>query len=334
MFDEFLDVPRFSGQTYVQTFVTYLREKYASHPIDVVVVAGGDALRFLLDNRAELFARAPAVHMGVSQEFLRSISPLPADVIGVPVQYNFSDTIDQALRWHPRARRVVVVTGTAVQDRLWEARLREDAYRFKDRATAQFLTGLTTNAVQNRLKELGGDAVVFTPGYFQDGAGRYVTPRESIELMAAVATAPIYGPFDTFMGTGIVGGWMPNFEAMGRQAGQTVNALLEGSGPAATRLPETMPNTLNVVRALESRERPADAVVHFKTPTFLEAYRIQAIITAFVILLQAGLIGSLLVEHYRRRLAEQSVQKQRFELAHASRLTMAGELTGSIAHEN
>ena len=44
-----------------------------------------------------------------------------------------------------------------------------------------------SNAVQNRLRELGGDAVVFTPGYFQDGAGRYVTPREAgTELLDAI----------------------------------------------------------------------------------------------------------------------------------------------------
>ena len=187
MFDEFLDAPRFSGQTYVQTFVTYLREKYSSHPVDVVVVAGGDALRFLLDNRAELFPRVPVIHMGVSQALLQSISPLPAGVVGVPVQYNFSDTIDQALRWHPQVRHLVIVTGAAAQDRKWEAQLRADVSRFKDRATAEFLTGLTTNAVQNRLRELGGDAVVFTPGYFQDGAGRYVTPREAgTELLDAI----------------------------------------------------------------------------------------------------------------------------------------------------
>ena len=51
-----------------------------------------------------------------------------------------------------------------------------------------------------------------------------------------------------------------------------------------------------------------------------------------VMLLQAALIAKLLIER-RRRLAELAVQKQRTELAHASRLAMAGELTASIAHE-
>jgi C4-dicarboxylate-specific signal transduction histidine kinase len=52
-----------------------------------------------------------------------------------------------------------------------------------------------------------------------------------------------------------------------------------------------------------------------------------------VILLQALLIGGLVFERRRRHRAEQAVATQRFELAHASRLAVAGELTASIAHE-
>ena len=87
----------------------------------------------------------------------------------------------------------------------------------------------------------------------------------------------MYGPFDTFIGTGIVGGYMPNYEAMGRQAGEIVNALLDGAAPASLRLPEVMPTTLNVdwrqVRrwGIDEKAIPGDAVVHFKERTFWEA---------------------------------------------------------------
>jgi C4-dicarboxylate-specific signal transduction histidine kinase len=45
------------------------------------------------------------------------------------------------------------------------------------------------------------------------------------------------------------------------------------------------------------------------------------------------LVAILLIERRRRRVAELAVDKHRFELAHASRLAVAGELTASIAHE-
>ena len=54
---------------------------------------------------------------------------------------------------------------------------------------------------------------------------------------------------------------------------------------------------------------------------------------AGVFVLQAGLIGGLLLERRRRRRAEAEAERHRFELVHASRLAVAGELAGAIAHE-
>lgn len=336
---EFLDYPRFDGEPYIRALALFLNEKYARRPPTVLVVGGEEALGFLLRHRAELFPQVPVVHAAVARSFLSSLPPLSADVVGVPIEYDFPGTIDLALRWHPQARRLVVVTGTSAQDHAWEAKLRGEISQFQGRVTVEFLVGLPTDAILKRLSELGSDAVVFTPGYFEDGVGRQFSPREAAQLMAAAAAAPMYGPFDTFIGTGIVGGSMPSFAAMGRQAGEIANALLAGVAPTALRLPAIMLPTAHAdwrqVRrwGIDASAIPGDAVVRFKGPTFLEAHRNEAIMAAAVFLLQAGLIAWLLVERRRRRLANLAVQQQRFELAHAARLAVAGELTGAIAHE-
>ena len=339
LFYEFLDAPRFGGEAYDELVAAYLRGKYASRPPRVIVALSVEALGFLLRHRTELFGQVPIVHAGIDRRVLRFMSPLPADVIGIPVEYDFRPTIDLALRWHPRARRLVIVTGAAKPDRDFEAQLRNDAPSFKDRATVEFLVALPAREVLRRLGELGDDAVVITPGMFQDGGGRDLTPYDSVQAMAAASRAPVYGSFSSHMGAGIVGGYMPSFEAIGRQAGGVVTELLAGAELGSLRLPEVVPQTLNVdwrqIRrwGIPESAIPRDAVVHFKPPTLLEAYRSQVIAAAGVLALQAGLIGWLLVEHRRRRLAESAEQMRRLELAHASRVAVVGELAGSIAHE-
>ncbi len=336
---EFLDYPAFEGESYAHAFTVFLQEKYALHPPDVVIAAGAGALEFLLHHRAELFPTLPVVYMGISRAALQAIPPLPDDVIGVPVDYDYAGTIDLALRWHPRARRLVVVTGAAAPDREVEARLRDEVGRFEGRVAVEFLAGLPTSALQERLGRPGPEEIVFTPGYFQDGNGRSITPRESAEMVAAAASAPVYGPFSTFLGTGVVGGRVASFEAMGRQAGQVVNALLDGASPASIQLPEIMPTTVTVdwrqVRrwGIDEAAIPGDAVVLFRTPSFLEAHRTESIVAVVAFLLQTLLIAGLLVERHRRRQTERTLENQRFQLAHASRLAVAGELTASIAHE-
>ena len=336
---EFLDAPRFQGDVYTQNVLTFLREKYRSQSPDIIVAGGNGAVDFLLKHRAEFFPSAPVVHMGVEKSFLDAMPhPLPSDVVGVPVEFDFSGTIEQALKWHPRATRLVVVTGSSPPDREFERQAREITKRFQGQRVIEHLAGLPTPQVLKRLAELDTSSVVFTPGYFEDGAARTSTPKQAAGEMAAVSAAPVYGPFNTFIGVGIVGGRMPNFEAMGREAASEVNVLLSGTAPASLHLPPTMPTTLNVDWRQVSRwgitdEMPPGTIVQFRTPTFWEAYRTEAIIALALFLLQSVLVAGLLLERRRRRGAEISVDQHRFQLAHASRLAMAGELTASIAHE-
>ena len=337
--DEYLDMPRLGGPAYEQTLRTYLHDKYAPRMPDVVVLAGegarlpaGESRPHLsgpcagAHGRAVLPPCAPARRCRPTWSACRSNSTSPAA----------SNRRCAGIR---RRAACVVVTGTSPIDRGFESRLRELAPRFEARASVEFLSGLPHAEVLKRLAALGDDAIVFTPGYFKDADGRTFTPRSSAEAMAAVSTAPLYGPFNTFIGIGAVGGVMANFEAMGRQTGEIVNALLDGAAPASLVLPKTMPTALNVdwrqVQrwGIDERSVPGDAVVHFREPTLWQAHRGELLVAAAVFLLQAGLIGLLVFERRRRLAAERATSQQRADYAHASRLAVAGEMTASIAHE-
>ena len=336
---EFLDYPRFGGETYIRTISTYLREKYQAHPPAVVVAGGNGALEFLLRNRQALFPGAPLVHMGVDKPFLDAVA-LPGDVYGVPVRYDPAGTVAQALRWHPKATRLVVITGAAAPDRELDLALRQELAPFKGRLSRiEFWSGTATPELLERVASLGADSLIFTPGYFMDGAGKTFTPREAVTKIAEVAPVPVYGPYNTFIGTGVVGGRVPIFEAMGAMAGRIVNQLLEGRAVSALGLPVVMPTSLSVdwrqIKrwGIKESDVPAEALVQFKSPGLWDQYRYQVFGVLAVVILQSMLVAILLIERRRRRVAELAVDKHRFELAHASRLAVAGELTASIAHE-
>ena len=209
------------------------------------------------------------------------------------------------------------MTGAAAQDRAFEAELRQDVPPFEGRLRLEFLSGAPTAAMLARLAELEEGSLVYTTGYFQDGEGGQFDPRDTVRDMAAAAEVPVYSAFDTFIGTGTVGGYMTTFAAIGRQAGQSVSALLAGTAPAALRLPEVMPSTLNldwrqILRwGIDPDAIPGDAALQFREPAFLDAHRGEAIVAAVVLLLQSLLIAWLLIERRRRRLAELAVKKQR-----------------------
>ena len=328
---EFLDAPKFSGAAYGNTIATYLRDKYSSRPPEVIIVGGEEALMFMLQHRADVFPGVPVIFQSVPTTVLHSQPPLPADMIGVPVDVDFPGTVELALRWHPSARHLVLVTGATGWDREWEARLRKEVAAFEDRVTVEFLSGLSTEALKKRLGDLDSSSVVFTPGFFRDGGGQPFVPREAARLVAGASGAPVYGPYPTFIGTGVMGGSMASYVTMGRMAADAALALLAGTAPGAVVLPKIMPNQVHVdwrqARrfGIDAEAVPADAVVSFREPSFWEAYGHFVLIAGAVLLVQSALIAALLLERRRRRRTASALaqSEQRMNLAaQAARLSM------------
>ena len=307
LYAEFLDLPRFGSPAFIQTFARYLRDKYAEHPPDVVLTAGSDALDLVVRNREQLFPHTPVVYIASTKALIAPLFPLPPDVIGVPVVYDSAGTVEQALRWHPHARRLVVVTGASDQDKEQTVRLREELAPFAERVELEYVSELPMPELEKRLAALGPDTVVFTVGFFKDGDNRVFAPRETAERIAKAAPAPVYAPYNTFIGTGIVGGRVPSFAAMGEQGAQIVNRILAGAAPQSLALPDHAPTHMEIDWRQAQRwgiresDVPPDAVIQFKEPTFWEAYRNVAIAGLAIMLLQTALIAALLVERRRRR---------------------------------
>jgi signal transduction histidine kinase len=338
IFSEFLDEPDFAGDRYELTVSTYLREKYADHPLDAVLVASADALKFMLRYRDRVFPGVPVVHVGVTRSTLQSLGPLPPDVVGTPIAYDIAGTVEQALKWHPGATHLVIVTGTSIEDARLKALLHAEIAPFLGHVQAEYLEGLPLPALQKRLRELGSDSVVLTSGFFRDGDGRTYVPRDAGALVAAASSAPVYTPAETFMGTGVVGGRMLSYEKIGRQTAQLLEHMFSGQADWK-RMPAAAASVLQVdwrqVKrwGIDPEQIPPDAVVRFRAPTLWQAYRNAVLSVVTIILLLSGLVASLLLERRRRRMAESAVQQQHLALAHASRLAVAGELTAAIAHE-
>lgn len=336
LFEEFLDAPRFSGADFERATVDYLRVKYRSRRPAIIVAAGPESLAFILAHRSVLFPGVPVVHLAVSSA---QLGPLPADVIGVPIEYDLAGTIDQALRWHPTARQVVIVTGASPNDRMMEARLRAEMVRFQPRATFEFLAGVPDAELVRRLGALKGDSIVFSPGYFMNGDGVEMSPRESAVHLAALSAVPVYAPYDTFIGTGVVGGRMPAFFDAGLIAGRIIERLIAGEDPGSIRLPAAQPTALHVdwrqVKrwGIQTDGAGPDLVAHYKAPGFLDQYAREAAVALVLFLLQTALTAGLVIERRRRRRAESSILRQRAELAHATRLQIGAQLAASIAHE-
>src|SRR5712671_7035364 len=157
--------------------------------------------------------------------------------------------------------------------------------------------------------------------------------------MRETSAVPIFGMGDYQMGRGVVGGPLMQTKVLGQQGADAGLRILKGEKPSALNPPSVLFGS----PAYDSRELqrwgisearlPPGSIVHFRQPTIWKQYHWPIIAITGIILLQSILISYVLVQSRRRRQAEAESALQRREVEHLTRVSMLGELSGSIAHE-
>jgi PAS domain S-box-containing protein len=312
-YTEFQDNARIVNANYEKEMVGYLRQKYAGENISLVIGLGAPSREFLLNHEPELFTNTPKVFYfhDEREETVRKLWPR---VTGVWAQMNLRGTLELALRLHPDTRRVVVVSGNSVQEKFLKEEAQREFRPYESKTEFTYLSDLTIEELKSRLAGLPEKTVVVYLAFLLDKAGNNYSGPEGLALVAPASSAPIYGISQTYLGSGIVGGSLLNFEALGRRTGELSLRVLAGE-----RLADIAPETVPTIQMFDSRELerwglseqklPAGSIVRFKVPTFWELNKWYVLGAVAVFIIEAALIAYLLFQRRRRRYAERESKR-------------------------
>jgi signal transduction histidine kinase len=307
-YTEYLDLMRFPDESQQEKLTDFLRVKYASRSIDLIVVVSPLALKFVIKNGDALFPETPIVFASVNIRTLNSLSLRP-NITGIAVTRNIPDTLDLAVRLQPDTTQVIVPVGTSPLERSWAADLRNSLHPYEDHLTITFLSDLPMDELLAQLRNLPPHTIVlFSQFLFYDGAGRYFLPEEALDLISQASNSPVYGTDSTFLGNGIVGGHLYDLTKVGVEAGKIGRRILSGENPADIPVQTLDPNfdmfdARQLRRWSISQSRlPSGSILRFSQPSFWELYRRYVLACLAVFLLQTLLVVALIAQ--ARRLKE------------------------------
>ena len=103
---------------------------------------------------------------------------------------------------------------------------------YEGKVDITYLTDLSMNQLQKRLKQLPDHSIVLFLTYFKDAQGReFLNSAEALPMIEAASNAPVFGVVDLYVGRGVVGGFVVSVEEQGRIAGRDVVEILGGKAP-------------------------------------------------------------------------------------------------------
>ena len=168
-------------------------------PPDVVMTLGSAALPFIVEHRDAFAPKAPVVFTSVAPQNYAALRP-PPDVTGIITEFDLDKTLALAERLQPDARRLFVIAGSGATDRRWHSVARNVIENRERKFETTYLFGLPYEEIVAALKQVPRDAIVIILTVFADGTGKTFVPAEVAAALAPLSPAPVYAPYDTYLG--------------------------------------------------------------------------------------------------------------------------------------
>jgi signal transduction histidine kinase len=329
---------RFNNPGPEAPFVDYLRSLYSGRPPDIVVSIGAPAARFVQKYRAQLFPETPMVLTAVEQRLVNRTDLTDNDTV-IAVHNDFLAFFDSILQILPDTQTIAVVIGASPLEKFWIEEVKKEVKTIENRVAFVWYDDLAFTEILRRASTLPPHTVLFWGLMSVDSAGVAHEGDLALRNLHAVANAPIFSFQEAFFGRDTVGGPMHSIDD---SSDKTVNATIRILGGETPSDIKTKPIGFASPKydwremqrwGISENNLPPGSEILFREPGMWERYSWQLSLIACVILIQGGLIGGLLHERRRRRLAEVESRQRLAELAHLNRYAAVGELTTSIAHE-
>lgn len=332
-YSESLDLQAFPRRPSRADAQEWLAKKYGDHTLDVIVAVGPGAIDFLSSDAQALFPEVPIVICGSASDQV-SNPKLDARFTGTWVKLETEKTLELALHLFPDTHHVFVVGGSSDFDKVATSLTKKALSPIKTKSEIVYLTDMEMNRLLERLQTLPDHSIELYISFFQDSAGnKFLNSTEALPMIAAASSAADFGMSDTYIGHGIVGGYVLPFERQAKITAQIVSRLLDGK--KAQELPiETLASVymfdwheLQTWHISES-SLPSGSIVMFREPSVWERTRWIWITSLLIIAVLSGI--AIYLQYSRKQL---EVAKERQMLLSGLLINAAEQERSRVASE-
>jgi PAS domain S-box-containing protein len=309
LFGEFIDAVRFPEPDLSAAMERFLKDRHRSMPPAVCITIGPQALDFMVRRRDAIFPGVPVVFGGVTAPQAAAL-PESGDLAGRPMDWSLKPLLEKLPQIRPGIRKILIITGAAEFDGIRHAEAMVQIEPFRPRYEFQESRGENLERVLERVSNLTDDTLVFYLSYFSTPDGRAMVPGEVAGRLAKASSVPVVCVFDTYIGSGVLGGPVMPFEEEGFAIGGIARRLIDGEDPGTIGvLPSGKPRLIFDERAMKrhgwkSAKLPEGVEVRFRTPSLWEAHKTGVLVGSGVLAVQSALILGLLAARSRQRAAE------------------------------
>ena len=222
---EYLDTKNIFTVQYLSKLRELYALKYDRTVFDAVISSDDDAFNFCAKYQHELFKGVPLVFCGVNNFEPAVIAG--RNISGVVEAFDIKSNLELIKKIQPEVKKIYVINDKTTTGEANKTIFRKSAELFKSVFSFEYLHDLSMAEVCDKVSRLETGSAIFLMTFNRDKNGIIFNYDESIRLISAASSVPIYGVWDFYLGGGITGGLMISARSQGETAAKITAGIIK-----------------------------------------------------------------------------------------------------------
>ena len=240
----YMDTKRIDDDSYLENLAKLYKQQFSNRKFDLIIISDNNAFDFLSKYYDFLFKDTPLLFCGInnySKEILDKLSF--SNISGVAEEVDIEKNFELISKLHPNLNNLLIINDNSTTGLAIKKDLIPIIEKYKKKFKIEYTDNLEINDLKMKVSKLekSNNAILFVL-LFKDTTGKYFTYKQSFEEVRNVSHAPIYGLWDFYLNSGMVGGLLTSAIAQGDTVSKMALEVLNGKNIKEIPVVEKSPN--------------------------------------------------------------------------------------------
>ena len=240
----YMDTKRIDDPSYLANLAKLYKQQFTNRTFDLIIISDNNAFDFMELYYDSLFKNVPVLFCGINNYDKNMLDKLTfKNISGVAEEVDIEKNFELISRLHPNLKNLLIINDTSTTGYAVKKDLAKIIEKYKKRFNIEYTDNLDISDLKIKVSKLekSNSAILFVL-LFKDTTGKYFTHKQSFEEVKKVSEVPIYGLWDFYLNSGMVGGLLTSGISQGDTVSKMALEVLNGKNIKEIPVVEKSPN--------------------------------------------------------------------------------------------
>ena len=240
----YMDTKRIDDPSYLANLAKLYKQQFTNRTFDLIIISDNNAFDFMELYYDSLFKNVPVLFCGINNYDKNMLDKLTfKNISGVAEEVDIEKNFELISRLHPNLKNLLIINDTSTTGYAVKKDLAKIIEKYKNKFNIEYTDNLDISDLKTKISNLekANSAILFVL-LFKDTTGQYFTYKQSFEEVKKVSQVPIYGLWDFYLNSGMVGGLLTSAVAQGETVSKMALEILYGKNIKDIPILEKSPN--------------------------------------------------------------------------------------------